>query len=153
MITLANISSLQKEVSVINKSRLRGNNTCPRYRLNNELKIQLSNGINITIPKGFEWDQASVPRFAWALFGPDGDFELAYLIHDYLWIMKEEMAVHFEYYEMELPRKFTDDEMLRWAKVTNGTKKISYRNFDNWTRYYAVRIFGGLVWNGKIKLS
>jgi hypothetical protein len=31
--------------------------------------------------------------------------------------------------------------------------QISYRNFDNWTRYYAVRIFGGPVWNGKVKLS
>ena len=153
MISLTNISKLQKEVSLISKSRLRGNNTRPRYRLNNKLKIQLSNGINITIPKSFEWDQASVPRFLWTFLAPDGDFEIAYLIHDYLWINKEAMAELFSYYEMPFNRKFTDQEMLRWAKVTNGTKKPSLRNLDNYIRYIGVRAFGWLVWTGLIKLK
>jgi hypothetical protein len=153
MITLENISSLQKEYSLISKTKIRGNNSRPRYRLDVTLKIQLSNGMNITIPKGFEWDLSTVPRFAWGVLAPDGDFELAYLIHDYLWVNKEEMAIHFEYYGMDFNQKFTDDEMLKWAKFTNGTEKISIRNIDNLIRYYGVRFFGWLVWNGIINIK
>ena len=153
MITLDNISSLQKEYSLISKTKIRGNNSRPQYRLDVTLKIQLSNGMNITVPEGFEWDLSTVPRFAWGFLAPDGDFELAYLIHDYLWVNKEEMAIHFEYYDMNFNQKFTDDEMLKWAKVTNGTENISLRNIDNYTRYYAVRTFGWLVWNGIINIK
>ena len=153
MITLDNVSSLQKEYSLISKTKIRGNNSRPRYRLDVALKIQLTNGMNITIPKGFEWDLSTVPRFAWSILAPDGDFELAYLIHDYLWVNKEEMAIHFEYYDMNFNQKFTDDEMLKWAKVTNGTEKISIRNIDNYTRYYSVRLLGWLVWDGYINIK
>ena len=153
MITLNTIKYLQKEYSIISKTKVRGNNTRPQYRLDVTLEIQLRNGINITIPKGFTWDLSSVPRLFWWVFAPDGDFELAYLIHDFLWINKEEMATHFEYYDMNFNQKFTDDEMLKWAKVTNGTENISLRNIDNYTRYYAVRTFGWLVWNGIINIK
>jgi hypothetical protein len=153
MITLDNVSSLQKEYSLISKTKIRGNNSRPRYRLDVALKIQLTNGMNITIPKGFEWDLSTAPRFAWSLLPPDGDFELAYLIHDYLWINKEEMYEFFEYYDCVFDQKFTDDEMLKWAKVTNGTEKISIRNIDNYTRYYSVRLLGWLVWDGYINIK
>jgi hypothetical protein len=153
MITLENISSLQKEYSLISKTKIRGNNSRPRYRLDVALKIQLSNGMNIEIPKGFQWDLSTVPRFAWGFLAPDGDFELAYLIHDYLWINKEKMYEIFEYYNLVFNQKFTDNEMLKWAKVTNGTEKISIRNIDNYTRYYGVRLFGWLVWNEIINIK
>jgi hypothetical protein len=154
MITLDNISSLQKKYSIISKTKIRGNNSRPQYRLDVTLEIQLSNGINITIPKGFTWDLSSVPRLFWWLFAPDGDFELAYLIHDYLWKNKEEMYELFEYYDIVFDQKFTDDDMLKWAKVTNGTDAFwSFRNFDNYARYYGVRGFGWLVWKDIIKLK
>jgi len=153
MIKLHNVNLLQKKYSLISKTKIRGNNSRPRYRLDVTLKIQLSNGMNITIPEGFEWDLSTVPRFAWGFLAPDGDFELAYLIHDYLWINKEEMYELFEYYDVVFDQKFTDDEMLKWAKVTNGTEKISIRNIDNLIRYYGVRFFGWLVWNGIINIK
>jgi hypothetical protein len=110
--------------------------------------------MNITIPEGFEWDLSTVPRFAWGFLAPDGDFELAYLIHDYLWVNKEEMYEFFEYYDCVFDQKFTDDEMLKWSKVTNGTDAFwSFRNFDNYARYYGVRGFGWLVWKDIIKLK
>ena len=59
----------------------------------------------------------------------------------------------FDYYDVVFNQKFTDDEMLKWAKVTNGTKKISIRNIDNLIRYYAVRTFGWLVWNGYMNIN
>ena len=155
MITLSNIASLQPKgsPSVISKTKIRGNNSRPRYRLDKALQIQLSNGMNINIPKGFTWDLSSVPRLFWAILPPDGDFELAYLIHDYLWINKEDMTEQFGYYQMKFDQKWTDDEMLLWAKATNGTKKLSLRNIDNYLRYYGVRAFGWLVWKGYIKIT
>jgi len=67
---------------------------------------------------------------------PDGDFESASLIHDFLYITKVES------------RKFADDEMLKWSKVVSGTNnKISLRNLDNQVRYISVRLFGWIVWN------
>jgi hypothetical protein len=137
MIKLHNVNLLQKEYSLISKTKIRGNNSRPRYRLYVTLKIQLSNGMNITIPEGFEWDLSTAPRFAWSLLPPDGDFELAYLIHDFLWINKEEMATHFEYYDMNFNQKFTDDEMLKWAKVTNGI--IRGLGFSNEEAVYFIK--------------
>jgi hypothetical protein len=138
MITINNVKDLQSHFSVIKRCRLAGENTMPRYKLLESLKVQLTNGDEITIPEGFIWDLASVPRLFWALFPPDNGAELAYLIHDYLWANKGNYT-----------RAFTDKEMLKWAKATNGTKKISLRNFDNFTRYYGVRLFGWLIWNKK----
>lgn len=153
MITLSNIKFLQKKYSLISKTKIRGNNSRPHYRLNKALGFKLSNGVYINIPEGFEWDLSSTPRFLWALLPPDGDYELAYLIHDYLYIKKDEMNKTFTYHGLTFNQKFADHEMLKWAKVTNGTKKISYRNFDNWLRFIGVRLFGGLVWKGKLKIK
>lgn len=140
-ITLENIKGLQKEVSVIVRRRVNNGNTRPRYRLEKSLKIKLSNGFTYMIPEGFEWDLSSVPRLLWGLLPPDGSFELASMIHDYLYINKI------------TTRKFADDEMLLWSKVVSGTNsKVSLRNFDNQVRYIAVRLFGRVVWNrGKSK--
>lgn len=125
----------------IKLSRVYGSNKVNRYRLEENIAVQLSNGAVLNIPKGYEWDLSSVPRLFWIALAPDGDFQLAALIHDYL-------------YENALfSRKFADAEMLRWSKILNGTKKlISFRNFDNYSRYYGVRIFGWLVWYNFIKL-
>lgn len=134
MITLDNINELQEDYSIIKKQRVHGSNNKTRYRLLEGLEIELSNSKVITIPKGFVWDASSTPRLFWWLLPPEGDFELAALIHDYLYVHKI------------TSRKFADKEMLIWSKVTNGTKKISLKNIDNWTRYYGVRAFGFLVW-------
>lgn len=159
LITLENVNSIYptdsegNKFSLIKKRLVRGNNTKPKYELLEDLHIRLSNGFEITILKGFIWDLSSTPRFVWWLLPPDGDFDLAYLIHDYLWIEKEKMRIEFEKKDLDFTRKFTDDEMLLWANTTNSTKNASLRNIDNKLRYWGVRVFGGLVWNGIIKLK
>ena len=48
---------------------------------------QLLKGVTIeghTIPKGFVFDGASVPRILWWLFPPAGRYMVAALLHDYL---------------------------------------------------------------------
>lgn len=136
IITLDNVRELQKEFSVIKSVRVHGHNTKPLYSLLEALTIELSDKSIITIPEGFVWDLSSVPRFLWGVLPPDGDFSLATIIHDYLYINKI------------TTRKFADKEMLLWSKVVSGTQnKISIRNFDNQIRYIAVRLFGWTVWN------
>jgi hypothetical protein len=138
IITLENIKSIESERghSVIVRSRVNNGNTVPRYVLQETLKIKLSNGDIITIPRGFTWDLSSVPRLLWGLLPPDGLWEIGSLIHDYLYINKL------------YSREFADKEMLIWSKVTSGTQnKLSLRNLDNYVRYYGVRLGGWYVWN------
>ena len=136
-INLTNIKDLQKDYSVVIRRRVAGGNTRPYYYLVDSLNITLSDRRIIHIPAGFVWDLSSVPRFLWGALPPDGDFELASLIHDFLYIHLDERG-----------RKFADDEMLLWSKVVSGTAdKWSARNFDNQLRYVAVRVFGWFVWD------
>ncbi len=119
------------------KKRVYGNDTVNQYALQCQVSIELSNKQVVIIPRLYTWDLASVPRFLWGFIPPDSDAELAFLIHDYL------------YENKIISRKFSDNEMLKWSIVTNGTKKLSLRNIDNYTRYYGVRLFGWIVWNKK----
>jgi hypothetical protein len=131
MITLDNIKQLLREGNnPIVKQRVFGSNRINYYSLHFSIDIQLSNGTVITIPKGFKWDLASVPKILQWLLSPDVDSEIAYLIHDYLYRYKL------------LSREDADLEMYIWAIATNGTSKLSARNIDNWLRYVAVRLFG-----------
>lgn len=142
--SLSNINNYQDKFSIIKKSRVIGTNSKTTYTLLESLSIELSNGDIINIPKGFEWDGSSTPRLFWSIVPPEGDFELGALIHDYLYVNKK----NFSY-----SRKFADTEMLLWSKKVSGTTKASIRNIDNYIRYYAVRIFGGLVWKNIIKIK
>lgn len=142
IITLENIRKIQRDLgcSVVKRSRVTGSNNKPTYVLLESLIIKLSNGYLLKIEDGFKWDLSSVPRPLWGILPPDGDFELASLIHDALYIHKY----------LGVTRKFADDEMYLWSKAVSGTiNKTSARNFDNWLRYKAVRLFGGIVWNRK----
>lgn len=121
---------------VIQKERLYWSiNRWKQYKLLNDVVVKLSNDKVITIPQGFEWDLSSSPRLLWSILPPDGDFEIASLIHDYLY--RNKLGNRF----------FADYEMYVWSKASNGTVRISLKNMDNIVRYWAVRMFGWLVWN------
>lgn len=110
------------------------------FRLQTALQIILSDGAIIDIPKGFEFDGSSAPRFLWWLFPSYGDFFLAALIHDFMYqtdYLKEDVGIDFA-------RKFADKEMLIWSNRINDRNFI--RILDNYLRYYAVRLFGKKVY-------
>lgn len=108
-----------------------------KYMLERDVTIQLSNGKIITIPYGFKWDLSSVPKIFWSILAPDGDFAIASLIHDYLYIHRGSI----------LGLKESDKEMLLWSKAVNITKNpISLKRIDNYVRYYGVRLVGWFVW-------
>ena len=111
------------------------------FRLLNNVSVRLSNDATIIIPKNFEFDGSSSPRFLWWLFPSYGNFFFDALLHDWLYqnnYMADDLG-------SEYAREFADKEMLIWSKVLNNQsigKKI-----DNYSRYYAVRLFGKKVYN------
>lgn len=138
--TLKNIRDRQKEHSIIIRRRVSNGNTRPRYRLENYVLLMLSNGDLLELRPGFEWDLSSSPRIFWSILPPDGLWELGALLHDFIYVNKTHS------------RKFADKEMLKWSMAVSGTKnKWSLRNIDNYIRYYAVRLFGWIVWNRRKK--
>lgn len=154
IITIDNIKSKQEELgrSIVEKARYINPNKKrgflsfllallfenPKYILLKEIRVRLRDGRIITIPKGFIWDLSSVPRFLWWLFPPDGDFEFASLIHDYL------------YWAKIMSRERADVEMFDWSKAVAGTTgKNTWSDVDNWIRYAYVRILGWVVYYRK----
>lgn len=94
----------------------------------------------VTVPGGFIFDLASIPRPVWSLIAP---FELslvAPLIHDYLYRNLGEMS----------PGKFvsredTDSifhELMYLEGVPKWKRKLAYK---------AVRVFSGIIWKRRMK--
>ena len=67
----------------------------PKWRLLEDFCYQLPDGTKIVVPKGFEFDGASVPRLFWIIMSPVGLLFIPGLIHDYaykngcLWAVNE----------------------------------------------------------------
>ena len=129
---LSNIYVKSIENNPVKRSKVIGKSGV--HLLLRDISVTLSNGKEITIPKGFEWDLASVPQIVQSIIRDDGDDDIAYLIHDFLYVNKLTTRV------------FADKEMLKWAKAMRQTDKISIRNIDINIRYHVVRWFGGFVW-------
>lgn len=99
-----------------------------RWRVAQELEVLLSSGNRLTIPVGFETDLSSVPKLLWSIFPPFGDFLIAPIVHDYLYVNKIGT------------RASADKEMLYQSNLYNSNK------IDNYIRYVAVRLFGWTYW-------
>ena len=107
-----------------------------RWVLLEDFTYQLSDGTFITIPKGFKTDLSSVPQLFWWASPPYGDFLIAALVHDYLYVEMDSRG-----------RKFADKEMLIISQKFNN--KNWFNRTDNKIRYVGVRVFGGLYWDDK----
>lgn len=105
-----------------------------KWKTAKEIEVSLSDGSLLKIPIGFETDLSTVPKILWGVFPPFGDFLLAAIVHDYLYITKDKRG-----------RKFADKEMLRLSNLHNKNK------VDNYIRFFAVRMFGVLYWYDIIK--
>ncbi len=130
LVTIQNVLDKCKSEDLIVISpvyRISGNRQ--KFKIMSPIKIKLSNYEVISIPKGFVTDLSSVPNYLWWAFSPYGNFLLAAIIHDYLYVNNL------------FNRKFADKEMLLWSSVLNPKNKV-----DNYIRYAAVRIFGKSWW-------
>ena len=84
----------------------------------------------ITVPAGFVTDFASTPRAIWAILPPSGRYQLAAVVHDFL------------YWDQGCTRQQADD-LLRAAMAESHVKP---RERD--IIWQAVRKFGGTAWDG-----
>ena len=98
-------SPLHKLVVFVTKIR--------RWKLAENWKFKLNNGITIVIPEGFEFDGASIPKIFWALLSPTGLLLLPGLIHDYGYrydqIWKVEKDGSFVAYEKNAGKEYWDN--------------------------------------------
>lgn len=108
-----------------------GTDKHPKWKLLEDYTRQL-----ITVPTGFIYDKASVPRIFWALMPPDGLYGGAACIHDWIYhnhgILKD-------------GRVFTKemaDELFYKIMLLDGVNKIKAK-----TMYLAVKWFGQKKWN------
>lgn len=123
-----NILKILNEDNLINLRYVYSYKSTRFWALTEDIHIKLSNGQYIVIPKNFETDLSTVPKWVWSIVRPFGDFLLAAIVHDYLYHVKI------------LTRKQTDREMLFWSELINTNR------LDNYLRYYVVRALGWLVW-------
>jgi hypothetical protein len=73
---------------------------------------------------------STVPKWLWSFVRPVNDGLFGYLVHDVLYINRVN----------GMTRKQADKEMLFWTSIVNSNK------FDNYLRYYIVRLLGWLWW-------
>jgi hypothetical protein len=95
------------------------------WTLTKGIVVELSNGVVTEIPAGFETDFTSVPRRLWSIISPIGQYNLAAIIHDYLY-------THHIY-----SRAFADGEFLNW--MNHLTMEHRFRNR---IMYICLRLFG-----------
>jgi hypothetical protein len=84
----------------------------------------------ITVPAGFVTDFASTPRAIWAILPPTGRYQLAAVVHDFL------------YWDQGCTRQQADD-LLRVAMAESQVKPP-----ERDIIWQAVRKFGGAAWAG-----
>ena len=96
-----------------------------------DLKYQIgSTNFVIVVPAGFVTDFASTPRAIWAVLPPVGPYQLAAVVHDFL------------YWDQACTRQQADD-LLRVAMAESKVKP-----FERDVIWQAVRKFGETAWAG-----
>lgn len=129
-ITKSNVIEKLMSDELIVQSYVYSDKSSKYWKIVEPLTILLSNGKFINIGKGFTYDMSTVPKWLWSIVRPFNDGLLGYLIHDRLYVIRNH----------SMTRKEVDKEMLFWTNITNKNK------FDNYLRYYIVRLFGWLWW-------
>ena len=119
------------------------------FEVAEDIQVRLSDGYELLIPKGFETDLRSVPKFLWSKIQPYNSALLAYLIHDRLYADKIGQMLHFsKKHNGEarpyIAKRFADEEMFKWANVL-----APHRKLENYLSYLAVRRFGNPVYWGR----
>lgn len=104
-----------------------------------EFNVTLNDGRRVSVPEGFIYDKASIPRAVWFYIAPDdkGIVDAA-LVHDYLYCVQRINLLWIE-------RKEADDvflELMERAEMRWDKRRLAYR---------AVRMFGWMAFNPRAK--
>jgi hypothetical protein len=128
------LEELSKEDVIVN-SYIFFTKSKKKWKLKKSITVELSDGTVITIPEGYIWDLASVPKWLWGIVRPYNDGLFGTLIHDYMYVMKIGTVQQ------------ANKEYLFWNNLTNKNK------IDNYIRYIFVTLFGWLVWYDVFKIK
>lgn len=107
--------------------------------------VAVGAGIDVTVPKGFATDLASVPRLFRFFAGRAGIILWAAVVHDYLYTLppRKMVGLNGDY------REAGDRRASRLHADRIFSRCMASLGVPRWQRYgcyYAVRLFGGFVY-------
>jgi len=91
----------------------------------------------VTVPPGFLWDGASVPRVLWNMIPPWGSYSGAALVHDWLYRTRRTCAS-----STKTITKEEADRVFYELMLEDGVHKSRA-----WTMWQAVALWGGKAWS------
>jgi len=103
------------------------------------------NGTKFVVPKGFQFDGASVPKFLATFLSPVGVLLMGGLVHDYAYKyagLKTAGTKKEQKLEWELDQKMSDELFRDICIEVNGFKVLNY------LAYWSLRLAGFVAWNG-----
>lgn len=113
------------------------------WRLDESYSHPVEGNVTITVPKGFIFDLASVPKFARWFITPFELSIIAPLVHDFIYVFAGKVPSE----HVDPTKVFTRLEadviflkIMEEEKISLAKRQIAYR---------AVRTFGWLFWNSK----
>jgi hypothetical protein len=102
-------------------------------------------GTEYVIPKGFQFDGASIPKFLRSFFSPVGVLLMGGLVHDYAYKYKTLLKKNKKDTMGELTQKRADEIFRDINIIVNGFYTM------NRLAYWSLRIGGFVAWNGHRK--
>lgn len=97
-------------------------------------------GVKYIIPKGFDFDGASIPKFLNAWLSPVGVLLIASIIHD--WLYKNTYLAVEDGSDVHFLERDQCDKLFREINISvNGFTVLNY------TCWIALKLFGFIAWN------
>jgi hypothetical protein len=105
------------------------------------------NGVKYVIPKGFQFDGASVPKFLATWLSPTGVLLMGGLVHDYAYKYGTLLHTNKKTTMGPLNQKSADRLFRDICIAVNGFVLM------NWLAYVGLRLGGFVAWNGHRKAN
>ena len=102
-------------------------------------------GNEYVIPKGFQFDGASIPKFLRTFFSPVGVLLIGGLVHDYMYKYSALKSVQAKGALLLVDQKKAD-QIFRDINI-----EVNGFYFMNYLAYWSLRIGGFVAWNGHRK--
>lgn len=114
------------------------------WRITKDFHFKID-GVNYVIPKGFEFDGASVPKFLRSWLSPMGVLLIGGLVHDFMYK-----------YEILLKKGKKSGERIDGQNHADTIFRdinieVNGFRFINYLAYYALKLGGFVAWNGHRK--
>src|SRR5210317_1280830 len=103
------------------------------------------NGAEYVIPKGFQFDGASIPKFLRTFFSPVGVLLMGGLVHDYMYKYTACKPSTAKGSLLIVDQKKADEIFRDINIIVNGFYSMNY------LAYWSLRIGGFVAWNGHRK--